>query len=519
MKNITRVLALLLALILVLGLVVTGFADGASGSSPDTKGKITIDNAVVGQTYSIYKILELESYNAEPGKEAYSYKVAQKWNTFVTTEATDFFEIHNNRTDNIVDGYVSWKDGTDDARVAAFAKAALAYATADVNGNPKIAPDYTITATSETVVFDGNGAGLPLGYYLLDSSLGTLCSLGTTNSEVNIQEKNKAPTNTKQVQEDSKVGKTDEYGTENDADIGQTVNFKSTITAQAGAQNYVFHDTMSEGLTFDKSSVVVKKGDTTLTNNTEYTLKTTDKTDADCTFEIVFTQTFCDTLKADDQIVITYSATLNENAVIGSDGTTSNTNKSKLSYGDNSATEWSQTTTKTWKVSVFKFHRKDATNQTGLEGAKFTLSKSTDGANPINLIKLTDTTKPNTYRVAIPKTETTFEDDAITEITTDTTGKFTIQGLDSDTYYLTEKEAPKGYNKLKDPIAITIDDAGNVKLGETTVENGEVKVENKTGAEMPSTGGIGTTVFYVVGGILAVGAAVLLVTKKRMERG
>ena len=167
---------------------------------------------------------------------------------------------------------------------------------------------------------------------------------------------------------------------------------------------------------------------------------------------------------------------------------------------------------------MFKFHT-SATDGNGLDGAKFTLSKNTDGTNPIKLIKLTDATKPNTYRVAMPKAENQFEDGASAEITTDATGRFTIQGLDSDTYYLTEKEAPKGYNKLKDPIAITIDNAGNVKLGQTTVENGEVKVENKTGAELPSTGGIGTTVFYVVGGILAVGAAVLLVTKKRMERG
>lgn len=517
MKNITRVLALLLALILVLGLVVTGFAEGTSGSSPDTKGKITIDNAVNGQTYKIYRILELESFD-ETAK-AYSYKVAQKWNTFITTEATDFFEIHNNRADNIEDGYVSWKGENTEARAAEFAKRALAYAKKEVNGKPQIEPDDKKTAESETVVFDGtNGAGLPLGYYLLDSSLGTLCSLDTTNSEVNIQEKNKAPTNTKQVQEDSKIGQTDEYSGVNDADIGQTVNFKSTIKAQAGAQKYVFHDTMSAGLTFDGTVTVTKGTETVAGNN--YTLKTKGNADTnmnptdECTFEIVFNQDFCDTLK-DETIVISYSATLNDQAVIGTKtGVEGNTNKSYLSYGENSKTTESKTTTNTWEVKVFKYHTDAASQTQALAGAKFTLNKNDTERTAIKLIRVGEATS-TTYRVAKADESTT----AITEIITDASGKFTIQGLDSDTYYLTEKEAPKGYNKLKDPIKIVIDENGNVKVNDATTAVTEVGVENKTGAEMPSTGGIGTTVFYVVGGILAVGAAVLLVTKKRMERG
>ena len=518
MKNITRVLALLLALILVLGLVVTGFADAASGSSTDTKGKITINDAVVGQTYRIYRILELESYSrddTEARNGAYSYKAAStEWGNFISGEGNEYFTVTDDSTaGNVAAGYVSWKGNTDAARVATFAKAALAYATADVNGRPRIAADYTFTATTNTVVFNGNDdTGLPLGYYLLDSSLGTLCSLDTTNSEVTIKEKNAVPANEKKVQEDSKVGKTDEYGTENDADIGQTVNFKSTITAQPGAENYVFVDTMSSGLTYNKDAKVYT--DDTMANELTSTYYTADhEATGEPTFTITFTKEYLDSIKAETPLYVKYSAVLNENATIGATG---NTNKSVLKYGDATNTKStleSVTTTKTWEVKVFKFHQKDATNQTALEGAKFTLSKNTDGTDPIKLIKLTDASKPNTYRVA--KTGET----AITEITTDTTGKFTIQGLDSDTYYLTEKEAPKGYNKLKDPIKIVIDENGNVKVNNATTPVTEVGVENKTGAEMPSTGGIGTTVFYVVGGILAVGAAVLLVTKKRMERG
>lgn len=510
MKNITRVLALLLALILVLGLVVTGFADdsGTTGT-----GKITINKAVVGQTYTIYKILTLESYNAETGKEAYSYKAADGWeNFFKTGDGAAYFDVTaDGNADNVEAGYVTWKSNVSIDKAAEFAKKALEFAKGTGSG---INPAATaVTANSTTVTFDN----LPLGYYLLDSSLGALCSLSTTKPEATITEKNAVPENKKQVQEDSKLGQPDEYGDVNDADIGQIVNFKSTITAQAGAQNYVFHDTMSAGLTFNETSVSVTKGTETV-GDTNYILKTKGNTDTDkatndeCTFEIAFKPAFCDTLTANDTIVITYSATLNDQAVIAGEG---NTNKSKLSYGDNSATTWDSTTTKTWKVSVFKFYQKDTTPQ-GLAGAKFTLNKNDTAKTAINLMKVGDATS-TTYRVA-----KVGETGASAEITTDTSGKFTIQGLDSDTYYLTETKAPDGYNKLKDPIKITIDNEGKVKLGEngeTPVTNGEVQVENKTGAEMPSTGGIGTTVFYVVGGILAVGAAVLLVTKKRMERG
>ena len=160
-------------------------------------------------------------------------------------------------------------------------------------------------------------------------------------------------------------------------------------------------------------------------------------------------------------------------------------------------------------MDVFKY-TKDGETEKALADAKFTLSKNGDGSNPIALVSKGN----NVYRVA-----KTGETDTVTEITTDATGKFTIKGLDADTYYLTETAAPAGYNKLAGPVTIVIGENGVVN-GTTEAPQGvdEVKVLNQSGAELPSTGGIGTTIFYVVGGVLVVGAAVLLVTKKRMER-
>ena len=477
MKNMLRIASLVLALMMVFA--VTAFAEGETGS-------ITINDAVVGQTYTIYQILDLESYNASAN--AYAYKATTAWNTFINSDA-----IKGTYVKVDAQGYVTWKDGAD---AAAFAKAAQMYAK-----DNSIANQGSVTATTTTVSF----TSLDLGYYLVDTTLGTLCSLDTTNPDVVMEEKNEVPTNVKTVEEDS----TGNYGEKNDADIGQTVNFKSTITAQAGAENYVFHDTMSAGLTYTGvTGITLQDATATATvDASNYTVVTEGLTDG-CTFEVRFTQAFCDTLKANDQIVISYTATLNENAVIAGAG---NPNTSKVSYGDSSNTKYtpdSQTKTYTWDVDVFKYTMNGETEK-ALADAKFTLSKNNDGSNPIALVSEGN----NVYRVA-----KTGETGTVTEVTTDATGKFTIKGLDADTYYLTETAAPAGYNKLAGPVTIVIGENGVVN-GTTEAPQGvdEVKVLNQSGTELPSTGGIGTTIFYVAGGVLVVGAVVLLIAKRRAK--
>lgn len=476
MKNLKKMLASLIGLLMALTMgAMPAIAEGETGS-------ITINDAVVGQTYTIYQVLDLESYNASAN--AYSYKATTAWNTFINSG-----KIKGTYVEVDAQGYVTWKSGAD---AAAFAKAAQKYAK-----DNSITNQGSVTATTTTVSF----TGLDLGYYLVDTTLGTLCSLDTTNPNVVMEEKNEVPTNVKTVEEDS----TGNYGEKNDADIGQTVNFKSTITAQAGAENYIFHDTMSAGLTYTGVTGVTLNG--TSVDASNYTVVSTGLTDG-CTFEVRFTQAFCDTLKANDQIVISYMATLNEKAVVAGEG---NPNTSKVSYGDSSNTKYtpdSQTKTYTWDVDVFKYTMKGET-ETALAGATFTLSKNADGSNPIALVSEGN----NVYRVA-----KTGETETITEITTDATGKFTIEGLDADTYYLTETKAPDGYNKLAGPVIIVIGENGVVNAT-TEAPQGvdEVKVLNQTGTELPSTGGIGTTVFYVAGGALVLIAAVLLITRKRMN--
>ncbi len=499
MKVIKKITAIMLSIMMVLGMSSVVSAAETSGTSSTVKGKITINNAVPGQTYTIYKILDLESYDVtDPNNGHYAYKVASGWNGFITGSGEGAAYLKE------TEGYVNWNGEQTDARKAEFAKKALAYARDNSLANQG---SNVCAQEASTVEFDN----LALGYYLVDSSVGTLCYLNTTNKEVTIQEKNVAPTVDKKVQEDSKIGTADEYGESNTADIGQKVKFQTTITAQAGAQNYVLHDKMDAGLTFDGSVNVKSNG--TAVDPSNYTLnKATDTPSSisdDCTFELVFVQGFCDTLNAGDTITVEYSATLNENAQVG---TTGNKNKTWLKYGENKNLETapSETTTKTYEIPVFKYTEKTTGNKTGLPNAEFTLSKNENGTDPISLVDITGGATDGKYRVAKTGDATTTN-----KVITLDTGKFTIQGLDADTYYLTETKQPAGYNKLSAPVKITIAEDGKITVGGTTVTR--VDVENKSGSLLPSTGGRGTTLFYILGAILVVGSGVVLITKKRMK--
>ena len=495
MKLIKKIAAIMLSVMMVLGMAsVVSAEDGGAAAAPTGNGTITINNAISGQTYKIYRILELESFSGTDDTGNYAYKVVDRWNNFITIgEGKDYLEIK--------DGYVNWIGETDKVRIAEFAKKALAYAIEN-----KI--DCTAkTAATTTVAFNN----LPLGYYVVESSVGALCGLTTTNPTATIQEKNDVPSVKKEVQEDSKVNATDEWGKSNTADIGQTVNFQTTITAQPGAQNYVLHDKMDERLTLTNGSVAVKfksgEIEKNLIENTEYTLTTSGLADG-CAFEITFIQSFCNTLAKDDKIIVTYSATLNDDV----ESKKEYKNETWLKYGENNETKHDTTTTKTFELPVFKYTMKSGV-KTKLAGATFTLSKNADGTNPIELVSVsTNTTTADTYRVA-----KTGDTDTVTEVTTPDSGKFTIKGLDADTYYLTETKQPAGYNKLSASIKVVIDKDGKISVGDPGTEATTVEVENNTGTILPITGGNGTSLIYFLGAVLALVSGVVLITKQRMK--
>lgn len=495
MKLIKKIAAIMFAFMMVVSMSCNVKADEVTSST--TKGTITISNAIPGQTYKIYKILDLESYstNVVKGEEKgnFAYKPSSEWANFIKGENVKdkYFTFDGE--------YVSWKEN---ASVEEFAKQAILYANKKnqviTANDTKTVPAASAGQTTSTLTFEVPS----LGYYLVDSSVGTLCSLDTTKPAATIQEKNGVPSVDKII---TSGGVVSADGKSNSASIGDTVNFKTTITAQPGAQNYVLHDKMNDGLTFN-NTVEVKKGESTVATS-YYTLKTSDFND-DCTFEIVFGQKFCDDLQKDEKITVTYSATLNENAVIAGKG---NKNETWLKYGENNNLETTHPTTdtKTFEMHVFKFYKDKKNSEIGLADVVFTLSKKSDGTEPIKLTKTNENS--NIYKVN--------NNGTITDITTPGDGKFTIQGLGAGTYYLTEIKQPDGYNKLAKSVKVEIDVNGAITVDGKLITGVDklVKVENKTGTVLPSTGGAGTTMIYLVGAVLVLGSGVVLATKRRVK--
>lgn len=496
MKLIKKIAAIMFAFIMVFSL--------STNAKAVAGGSITIDNAIKGQTYKIYKIMDLESYNPEEG--LYSYKPASpQWKTFFTSNpvAQKYIKLDTN-TDGI-----TWKDNSTageteaekktrlDKEASELAKAALEY----VNKN-SIQDNGHDDATGTTVTFNS----LDLGYYLVDSSVGVLCSLNTTKTSATIKEKNAVPSIKKSVS-DAENGT---FANDSFANIGDTVYFKTTITAQPGAEKYILHDTMDAAFTFNKNSIVIKTGEV-IVESTNYDIyykkddaTATNKAEDNCTFEIRFKQDFLNELSKNQEIVVTYNAVLNEKATIN----VGDHNTAKLAYGDKGSVE-DKTTTSTSSIKVLKY---TGTTTNTLNGAKFKLfTQQTDG----EALKFATIDKQN-YRL-------TKETTGIDEIETIEKGTFTLQGLKPGvTYWLEETEAPKGYNKLTSRIKVELQSGGALIVdgksrGENNLPLSQVNVENKSGSLLPSTGGAGTTLIYLIGGALVLGSGIVLANKKRAK--
>lgn len=477
MKLIKKIAAIMFAFMMVVSMSCNVKADDATTAVTE-KGTITINKAVNEQTYTIYKLLDLESYDAT--NNHYSYKPATEWKSFFeTAEAKNYITVDEN-------GYANWVKGADQV---AFAQKALAYATTNNIGNKG-----TATASNNTVTFDN----LDLGYYLVDSSVGALCGLNTTNPTATIEEKNGVPSVEKKiVQNNTDVDS-------NFANIGETINFKTTITTQKGAQSYVLHDTMEKGFTFNKDVKVKVSGQTNYLNSTtDY--EVVENAEDKCTFDIKFKEEFLKTINDTTKIEVTYSATLNGEAEIHDN----NDNTTHLTYGEENNTTPSTTHTITYGINILKYTG-DTTKT--LANATFSLYNAETAGTAYTLVQKTDTTN---YRLAMT------EESGITEITTTNTGEFSIQGLKPGVYWLEETAAPKGYNRLAKRIKVEIMNDGTYKINNKARDNGvgynRVEVENKTGTVLPSTGGTGTTMIYLIGGALVLGSGVVLVTKRRVK--
>jgi len=499
-----KLMSILLAIALLTMVIVPASAAGT--------GSITINGVGTDAEYAVYKMLNLDSYNTTLG--AYSYTVEPAWK--------DFFELADTLTyvsvsssDNSSIEYVNWIGGDDADTIATFAQKALAWAKANGVAPVKTsanAGDFVVTGTT------GKFSDLELGYYLVDSSMGALCGLTTTNPDASINAKNGAPTIDKKVQEDSGVHNADGgWGIVNSADIGQIVDFVITINVHGGAQNYVLHDNLSESFNFTQLVSVTKvvpatNTTTTLAEGTHYVLTATpDPADNNHVheFTIEFKEDFCKDLETNDKLVVAYKAMLTRKATVAGSG---NVNTAYLTYGTPTTAgvthETASVTTTTYTYG-FDLVKTDSQN-TKLDGAKFRIYDAAVDGNEVAVVLMDDGT--GYYRRARA-------DETGVEINV-AGGQVRLVGFDNGTYYLEETVSPEGYNKITARQKFIISD-GNLDAvyNDGIFSSGSgVHVVNKTGSMLPETGGIGTTLFITFGGFAVMAAAVVLFARKRMEQ-
>lgn len=498
MKKMKKMMALVIAVVMMMAMTMTTMAE-------DTYS-ITIKNPVVGQTYSAYKLFDV-TYSGNN----YSYTVTNN----TSNEVTDWYDVLKDSKyfsfTEIGDTEVYNVEKTSQFNAVNFA--------ADLNellqDTKNTEPDYDaqsvkVTSTDASVTISLTSAG----YYFVDSTLGSLCSLGTADNTVEISEKNAFPIIDKTVYEDS----TGTYGASATVDIFEDISFKLTVNTGVGYKenditfgtgndaDFVITDVFTNG-TVDWDSVVITDEGGTITNskkeavwtkNQDYEIDSTNN-------KITLKTSALSQLAADKDIYIVYTAKLTNATVDTNYANTATLNYKGYTMSDSASVI-------TYDIDILKYTGEN----TPLAGATFRLYKM-EGSTPKYAL--------------ITDGKLTGWDNVGTALTSPSDGKLSVDGLDADTYFLEETAAPSGYNKLTSPIQVVITEDGIITYGDsitydkdnsatyTTITNEKpnIEIENKTGSLLPETGGIGTTVFYAAGALLVIAGVVVLVTRKRME--
>lgn len=582
MKTKKRVISIVLALVMVLATVMV---PAVSAKAADTK-TITISDATHGN-YNAYQIFTGKVSGTAPdfvlgdvewgtGVKPASLAAAIAADATIKTYFT-IADTSNPKAEEIAKGLEAIKADTANTDKALRRFAQIAEANKSTTNT---AGSYNSGTKTVTI------SGLVEGYYLVLDEYNVADDADDANSayiikvveDVDMSTKMEVPTLDKKILEKDSTSNTVRV-TENEASIGDKVEYElvTTVPDMTGytAYYYVVNDTLSTGLTYNADMKIVfdaEDANTTLVKDTDYTVTTS----GDTNIKIVFID-FLDNYKdaKGKKFTITYSATVDEDAVIGT--TTGNTNVASLTFtndpsydydgdkdepGDDPKDPVGKTPDKDTVTYVYgiKLLKVDGKDDSPLKGAKFGLSGSADFITKINstiyerddehgtFYKLKDGTYTDDttgltdekcdggltakYKEVTVVTKDTVKTNISKESYVDNDGIILFEGLGAGTYSLTELVAPEGYNSLTTPISIEIkadyDDPANPTFTYVDQDGNEVAVpstgiiewtvENNQGIVLPSTGGMGTTLFYVVGGVLVAFAGVLLITKKRMEK-
>ena len=573
-----KLASLLLAMVMVLSMTVAAFAEEGTKPYSITVNAQSDRVSLAGNTYNAYKLFNV-TYD---GKNAYAYTVADEFKDY----------SYDGKSGKDLVDYVQTL--TEASSINAFAEDIFKFISAP---NRNIDPSGSVTVPEDNTVVNKVIIGLDeMGYYLVSGTVTAskegegeeakverviaACSLDTvtdTNKDITI--KADAPTLEKKIIENNQSVDA------NNASVGDVVTYqiKSVVPNMTGYDKYYFivHDILSKGLDYKSDSIVIKIGTEELNKDIDYTVTSEkDETTGETKIKIVFNKFIEHKNKIGQDVIITYMATINHDAVIGNSG---NVNTAFLEYsnnpnitpnGENEPGEGEDNVTgETPEDKVVTYITQiDLTKVIKdtdeiLSGAEFTIKGTKvnqvyiTGDNYVEdpngeYFKLIDgsytttaATENTEYKYAKDSSgnvikarkeaetgrwETVAEENVSQNGIVGKDGKLSFIGLGAGEYIITEVKAPEGYNKLDAPIKLTIkmDNISEIVTGEEEASwkysvdgntdiaadaNGHIqyKVENSAGALLPSTGGIGTTIFYAVGIILMAGAVFFVVRKKR----
>ena len=527
-KLVSRFMAVLMAMTMILSMSMTAFAAEAP------KGTLTVNNTVAGKTLDLYQI-----FTATKNGDNVAYTLNSAYEGFFQNKITGASKLTGEALSEKAYAYVKEQVGDDGSKGATFAKDILGWILS-ASGETKTAVESTHstadTADTKTVIDN-----LVYGYYVVyplgatdtstapgNETVKSVTSLvNVTDTTVTINMKSNYPTVVKKVNDKNA----------DDVNIGDTVTYTLTskVPDMTGYTSYVFNfkDTLAKGLTFG-SITSVKIGDVTINADTDgtkaentYTLTTKNNEDGTTEIKIEMNKFLASNAnKAGQEIKVTYTATLNKDAVTGFDP---NTNKATVEYSNKPGTnekgesEPSIVDVHTFDFTIFKYYLKDET-QTALANAEFELYKANTAGNAADTdakINIVDEGK-GVYRQATAD-EAKVTGFTSAKIVSDNDGKVLVKGLVAGTYYLRETKAPDGYNKLLSDIKVEIKANYDETTGKltsysvdytyngtpitgnaiTTKDNSpEVAVENKTGAQLPSTGSKGALMVTLAGIVL-----------------
>ena len=525
-----KVFAAAAAIATVFGLAATTVAT-ANAADGATLTVSTTDAKFAGKTVNAYKMFSA-TVGGEGANKAVSYTLTDTWKPFfMDSTASGLNGATDANVNDKANEYVSELTGDN---LVAFATKASNWAQTQANN---ITADKTATVSTDATNgnYTATFTGLDYGYYVVavpgatlantSGQYATLVSVDSANVTANI--KGSLPTVDKKVQVNGEDKDTA------DAKIGDTLTFTltSTIPDMSAYDTYTFNfkDTLSKGLTYgDITSVTVEGVAAPLVKDTDYTVTTSTGADNNTLLTVAMTDfKNKQQVNAGKKITVTYTATLNENAVVGGAG---NVNSATIQYSnDPSSTGTGESEPDKVRVFTYGFtvdkytgDKYDA-DATRLAGAEFTLTAKGD-TSAIKFVQVNagSATEDAVYRVA-KAGETA---GTTTTITTPANGKVFFQGLKNGEYTLTETKAPAGYNKLASAIGVKVNgsndgtDTTNATVNITynndnngttydqTASNGVIPVQNKSGAILPGTGGMGTIAFTVIGVlVIALGVA------------